>query len=68
MQPEKVAIEFLTIPETAKFLRISKNTLYGLVVNKRLDYYKVIPGKIFFKRADLETLIENSKVSANGQR
>lgn len=46
---------FLTVPEAAKILRVHENTIYNMVRNKQIEYYKV-GRQIRFSAEELEKL------------
>jgi len=57
-QPE--APEFLNTDEASKFIKLAKQTLYGLVHQQKVPYYK--KGKILiFKRAELIEWVEQGR-------
>ena len=52
----------LTVREASKFLHISVNSVYNLIYESRISYYK-LKGKILFKRHDLLDFLESCRVS-----
>jgi excisionase family DNA binding protein len=52
----------MTVPEAAKLLAISRNTLYSHVAAGRIAYRR-IGGAVRFSESDIESFIEASKVS-----
>ena len=57
---------FLTFTETAKYLQISKNTLYAYTSKSLIPHYKIRNRKIYFKIEDLDRFIlnHNNKVKS----
>jgi excisionase family DNA binding protein len=49
--------EILTIPETARYLKISKSKIYWLVATKQLPHIK-IQRNVRIRRVDLEKWLE----------
>ncbi len=47
--------ENLTVEEVAKFLRVSRQTVYALIRAGKIPHFK-IGNKVRVKRADLETM------------
>ena len=56
-------LELLTIPETAAFLRLKVSTIRAWVLQRRVPFVK-LGGRVFLRRADLQTLIDASVVPA----
>lgn len=58
----------LTIPEVAKYLKLSKSKVYGMVARNEIPYIRI--GKnVRIKQSDLEKwLQENSRTSMKGTR
>lgn len=52
---------FLTFEEAAKYLGISKNTLYSYTSRKLLPFCKVNGRKIYFKKEDLDVFTLGKK-------
>ena len=50
----------LTVREASKFLHISLNSVYNLIYESRISYYK-LKGKILFKRHDLLDFLESCR-------
>jgi excisionase family DNA binding protein len=50
-----VEAENLTVEEVAKFLRVSRQTVYALIRAGKIPHFK-IGNKVRVKRADLETM------------
>lgn len=61
---EKILVEkekpFLTLPEAAEYLGISKNTLYGYTSKQIIPFHKVRGRKIYFKISELDNFVLNS--------
>ncbi len=57
------AHRLLTIDEAGRALRISRQSLYRLIADKKITVTK-IGGRTFIDRQDLEDYIERSKVKA----
>lgn len=59
--------EFLDISEASEYLNLSTSTLYKMTSGKELPYY--VPGgkKIYFRRTELDTWIENGKIQPSGE-
>jgi excisionase family DNA binding protein len=54
-----VEAENLTVEEVAKFLRVSRQTVYALIRAGKIPHFK-IGNKVRVKRADLETMTNTS--------
>ena len=50
----------LTVKEASKFLHISVNSVYNIVYESRISFYK-LKGKILFKRHDLLDFLESCR-------
>jgi excisionase family DNA binding protein len=61
---EKILVEkekpFLTLLEAAKYLGISKNTLYGYTSKQIIPFYKLQGRRLYFKIEDLDNFVLNS--------
>jgi excisionase family DNA binding protein len=55
--------ELLTVPETAKLLRLSVGTIRAWVLNKKIPYCK-FGGRVRFHRCDLDEFIQRNTVPA----
>ena len=55
--------EYLTVPEVAELLRISKSAVYRLVERRVVRFYK-IPSGLRFKRVDLDDFLESCCLDA----
>jgi excisionase family DNA binding protein len=60
--------DLLTVPETAALLRLKVSTVRAWVLQRRVPFVKLGGKRVFFRRADLETLISTSVVPAENQR
>jgi excisionase family DNA binding protein len=52
-------VETLTVEEVAKYLRVSRQTVYSLIRAGKIPHFKV-GNKVRVKRADLETMTNTS--------
>ena len=52
--------DMLTVKEASKFLHISVNSVYNLVYESRISFYK-LKGKILFKSHDLLDFLESCR-------
>ncbi len=52
---------FLTLDEASKYLKLSKNTLYGYTSKSLIPHFKIQNRKIYFKIDDLNNFILNQK-------
>lgn len=52
---------FLTPDELAKFLNISRSSIYRLIENRMIAFYK-IGGSLRFRKEDIEGYLEKSKI------
>ena len=58
--------EFLTMDEAASFLKLAKQSLYGMTSRKEIRFYK--RGKFnFFRKADLIEFIEMGRQNTNSE-
>ena len=57
------ANEYLSTREAAEFLGLSVGYLYKLTMQKKVPYYKPFGNKCYFKRKELEQLIETNRVT-----
>jgi excisionase family DNA binding protein len=55
--------EFMNIEETSIFLKLKKSTLYNLVFNRRIPFYKKTK-ILLFKKSELIEWVEQKKVSS----
>lgn len=49
--------ESLTVPEVAKLLRISRQTIYNMIRTGKLPHFRV-GNKVRFNRTDIEALMK----------
>jgi hypothetical protein len=52
-------VETLTVEEVAKYLRVSRQTVYALVRANKIPHFKV-GNKVRVKRSDLEAMTNTS--------
>ena len=57
--------DFFSAKEAAKFLGVSRTTLWKFQNGGGLNYYQ-LGGRILFDPADLKTFVESKKVSGGG--
>jgi excisionase family DNA binding protein len=50
--------EALTVPEVAKMLRISRQTIYNMVRANKIPHFRV-GSKVRFNRADIEAMMKS---------
>jgi excisionase family DNA binding protein len=55
-----VELETMTVEEVAKYLRVSRQTVYTLIRAGKIPHFKV-GTKVRIKRADLETMTNTDK-------
>lgn len=53
----------LDIPETARYLRISKSTLYRWVHQKKIKHIK-IGSRVIFMQSDIEEFINSNRTDS----
>ncbi len=58
--------DLLTVLETASLLRLRPSTIRKWLLEKKLSYVK-LGRRVFLRRADLQTLLEESIVPATGR-
>ncbi len=56
--------EFLTLEESARYLSVSKSHLYKLTSKNEIPFYQPTGKKIYFKKAEIDKWIFNSKVQS----
>ena len=59
--------EILSLKEAAKYLGISKSTLYKMTFDNRIIHYKPAGKLIYFKKEDLEQYLFKYKVKSNDE-
>lgn len=62
-QPEKKylqQVDILNLQEASEFINLAKPTIYGLVNQRKIPYYKN-GKKLYFKRSELQSWIEAGK-------
>ena len=52
--------KYLTAAEVAEYLRISESNLRGLMMRKKVPFYK-LEGKVLFKISELDSMLEKNK-------
>ncbi|MHB1680322.1 MAG: helix-turn-helix domain-containing protein [bacterium] len=57
---------FITVKETAEFLRVKEITLRHYISKSVIPYYK-LNGKILFKISDLEQLLESNRHASHDE-
>ena len=57
--------EVMTLDEAAKFLGLSKSTLYKLTSGKLIPHYKPNGKRIYFKREELQAWQTQNRVSTS---
>jgi excisionase family DNA binding protein len=62
-----VPSDLLNVPEAAEYLHLQPATLRDWILRRRLPVVK-LGRRIFFKRQDLEALIESSTIPAHEER
>ena len=55
--------KWLTLKESASYLRISESSLRNFIRYKKISHYK-IEGKLLFKITELDKLIEQTKIGS----
>lgn len=55
--------ELLTVQEVSEFLKISRSSVYRLVENRLIPFYKIKSG-LRFCRKDLEEYLESCRIEA----
>lgn len=59
--------EILSLKEAAKYLGISKSTLYKMTFENKISHYKPAGKLIYFKKQDLERYLLKHKVKSNDE-
>lgn len=54
--------EFVTLPQAAEFLKISKSKIYKMTMSREIKFFKPSGKKILFKKSDLVKFIESGEV------
>ena len=52
--------KYLTTAEAAEYLRISESNLRGLMMRKKVPFYK-LEGKVLFKISEIDSMLEKNK-------
>jgi excisionase family DNA binding protein len=53
-------MKLMTINEAAEFLRISRSTIYKMVMNKSIPFIK-LPGRLLFDQEELQNWLGQTK-------
>lgn len=53
---------FVNAVEASKKLEVSLATIYRLVSQRRIQYYKPTGGRLYFRESDLDEFIESGRV------
>ncbi|KJD34176.1 hypothetical protein PK35_04450 [Tamlana nanhaiensis] len=59
--------EFMTVDEIADYLGLSKSAVYKITSNKEIPFYNPGGKKIYFKRVEVDTWIETSRVAPDSE-
>lgn len=59
--------EYLTVDEVARYLQVSKATVYRIKSNKEVTYFKPNGKTIFIRRAELENWIGRNAYLSNSE-
>ncbi len=54
----------LLVSEAAKYLRISESTLRRMMGNRKIDYMKMLNGRVMFTKKQLDEFIDAQEVVA----
>jgi excisionase family DNA binding protein len=65
MYSQEHSIEWLDLSQADREGPFSKRTLWALIASGRLPAYQPSPRKTLIKRADLNALIESTRISAD---
>ena len=58
-------LQMLTIEEAAKFLDVSKHTVYRLTSQHRIKFYKPTGKRIYFDKADLNEWMKSKAIKSD---
>lgn len=53
----------LTVPEAAKYLRLSKSQLYLLIQKRKIPYVRLTEKRIVIRESELQKWIEKNTIS-----
>ena len=56
--------EFIDMNEAAKFLMVSKSSLYKCTMKRQINFFKPGGKKILFKKSDLVSFIEAGRIKS----
>jgi excisionase family DNA binding protein len=62
--PSKSKGEYMTVPQLAEYLQISKSTIFSWIYQRKIPYSK-IGRRVMFKREDIVQWCEDKKVKAS---
>lgn len=65
-QPTAPAHDYLNYEEAARYLNVAVGTLYAWVSQKRIPHVRLSGRLVRFRRAELETWLEERCVDARG--
>ncbi|WP_415376400.1 helix-turn-helix domain-containing protein [Patiriisocius sp. Uisw_017] len=57
--------DFLSVEELAEYLGLSKSAVYKITSKKEIPHYNPGGKKIYFKRTEVNTWIESSRVASD---
>ena len=57
--------EVMTTEEVAKYMGVSKSTIYRLTMTRQIPYYKPTGKMCYFKRSELDAWLQKNRVSTN---
>jgi excisionase family DNA binding protein len=55
--------DFMTVPEVAKYLRVSPTSVYRLVERRDMPFYRTGGKKILFKASDVENYLAKCRIA-----
>lgn len=60
--------DFLTVEETANYLRMSKSSIYKMVHKETIPFYKPSGGRVLFRREELDAWVVRSATNSMDDR
>lgn len=60
---EPIGPLLLKLGQSAKFLGVSRTTLWRMIEKKLLEKVEILPGSFWLRRADLEAIADKNKFS-----
>lgn len=54
---------FLNVQEAATYLKRTPGSVYNLIFQKRIPYYKPNGGRVLFKKEELQAWVESSAIA-----